>query len=85
MQARLLKLSKFNGPDIVTANYAQLWFRQFRFDDFDVKDAPRTGRPIDENFDKSSNPSWPSRWQQENRPGAEDGPQNSSKSGKLGM
>ncbi|GFU69718.1 histone-lysine N-methyltransferase SETMAR [Trichonephila clavipes] len=40
------------GPDTATANYVQFWFRRFRSDIFDVKDAPRTGRPIVENVDK---------------------------------
>ncbi|GFT02595.1 histone-lysine N-methyltransferase SETMAR [Trichonephila clavipes] len=33
------------GADSVTANYVQFWFRRFRSRIFDVKDAPRTGRP----------------------------------------
>lgn len=40
------------GPDTVTANHAQFWFRRFRSGNFDVKDAPRTGRPIVKNVDK---------------------------------
>ncbi|GFV68464.1 histone-lysine N-methyltransferase SETMAR [Trichonephila clavipes] len=42
----------FYGPDTVTANYVQFWFRRFRSGIFDVKDASRTGRPIVENVDK---------------------------------
>ncbi|GFU79888.1 histone-lysine N-methyltransferase SETMAR [Trichonephila clavipes] len=38
--------------DTVTANYVQFWFRRFRSGIFDVKDAPRTGRPVVENIDK---------------------------------
>ncbi|GFV06144.1 histone-lysine N-methyltransferase SETMAR [Trichonephila clavipes] len=38
--------------DIVTANYVQLWFRRFRSDIFDAKDAPRTGRHVVENVNK---------------------------------
>ncbi|GFV47449.1 histone-lysine N-methyltransferase SETMAR [Trichonephila clavipes] len=38
--------------DTVAANYVQFWFRQFRSGIFDVKDAPRTGRPVVENVDK---------------------------------
>ncbi|GFW25308.1 histone-lysine N-methyltransferase SETMAR [Trichonephila clavipes] len=38
------------GADTVTANY--VLFRQFRSGIFNVKDAPRTGRPIVENDDK---------------------------------
>ncbi|GFV37268.1 histone-lysine N-methyltransferase SETMAR [Trichonephila clavipes] len=40
------------GPDTVTANYMQFWFRRFRSGIFDVKDAPRTGRPVVEYVDK---------------------------------
>ncbi|GFV10212.1 histonelysine Nmethyltransferase SETMARlike [Trichonephila clavipes] len=40
------------GADTVTANYVQFWFRRFRSGIFDVKDAPRTGRPVVENVDK---------------------------------
>ncbi|KAL9910473.1 histone-lysine N-methyltransferase SETMAR-like isoform 1-T5 [Glossina fuscipes fuscipes] len=40
------------GSDTVTANYVQFWFRRFRSGIFDVKDAPRTGRPVVENVDK---------------------------------
>ncbi|GFX70455.1 histone-lysine N-methyltransferase SETMAR [Trichonephila clavipes] len=38
--------------DTVTANYVQFWFRRFRSGIFDVKDAPRIGRPVVENVDK---------------------------------
>ncbi|GFT40020.1 histone-lysine N-methyltransferase SETMAR [Trichonephila clavipes] len=37
------------GHDTVTANYVQFWFRRFRSGIFDVKDAPRTVRPVVEN------------------------------------
>ncbi|GFT42572.1 histone-lysine N-methyltransferase SETMAR [Trichonephila clavipes] len=40
------------GPETVTANYVQFWFRRFRSGIFDVKDAPRTGRRVVENADK---------------------------------
>ncbi|XP_067125649.1 histone-lysine N-methyltransferase SETMAR-like [Centruroides vittatus] len=40
------------GPDTVTANYAQFWFRQFCSGNFDVKDAPCVGRPVIVNVDK---------------------------------
>ncbi|GFV95033.1 histone-lysine N-methyltransferase SETMAR [Trichonephila clavipes] len=40
------------GADTVTANYVQFWFRLFRSGIFDVKDPPRTGRPVVENVDK---------------------------------
>ncbi|GFX99416.1 histone-lysine N-methyltransferase SETMAR [Trichonephila clavipes] len=38
--------------DTVTANYAQFWFRRFRLGIFDVKNTPRTGRPVIENVNK---------------------------------
>ncbi|GFW51227.1 histone-lysine N-methyltransferase SETMAR [Trichonephila clavipes] len=40
------------GADTVTASYAQFWFRRFRSGIFEVKDAPRTCRPVVENVDK---------------------------------
>ncbi|GFU53802.1 histone-lysine N-methyltransferase SETMAR [Trichonephila clavipes] len=40
------------GTDAVTANYVQFWFRRFRSGIFDVKDAPRTGKPVVKNVDK---------------------------------
>ncbi|GFT88857.1 histone-lysine N-methyltransferase SETMAR [Trichonephila clavipes] len=40
------------GADIVTANYMQFWFHRFCSGIFDVKDAPRTDRPVVENVDK---------------------------------
>ncbi|GFV36850.1 histone-lysine N-methyltransferase SETMAR [Trichonephila clavipes] len=40
------------GADTVTVNYVQFWFRRFHSGIFDVKDAPRTGRPVVENVDK---------------------------------
>ncbi|GFY10060.1 histone-lysine N-methyltransferase SETMAR [Trichonephila clavipes] len=40
------------GADTITANYVQFWFRRFRSGTFDVKDAPRTGRPVVENVNK---------------------------------
>ncbi|GFX85411.1 histone-lysine N-methyltransferase SETMAR [Trichonephila clavipes] len=40
------------GADTVTANCVQFWFRRFRSGIFDVKDAPRTGRHVVENFYK---------------------------------
>ncbi|GFT79092.1 uncharacterized protein TNCV_3094491 [Trichonephila clavipes] len=42
----------FYGANTVTANYVQFWFRQFRSGIFDIKDAPRTDRPVVENVDK---------------------------------
>ncbi|GFW27038.1 histone-lysine N-methyltransferase SETMAR [Trichonephila clavipes] len=40
------------GADTLTANYVQFWFRRFRSGIFDVKDAPRTSRPVVTNVDK---------------------------------
>ncbi|GFU61933.1 histone-lysine N-methyltransferase SETMAR [Trichonephila clavipes] len=40
------------GANTVTANYVQFSFRRFRSGIFDVKDAPRTVRPVVENADK---------------------------------
>ncbi|GFU57177.1 histone-lysine N-methyltransferase SETMAR [Trichonephila clavipes] len=42
------------GADTVIANYMQFCFRRFRSGIFDVKDAPRTGRPVVENVDKTT-------------------------------
>ncbi|GFT25030.1 transmembrane channel-like protein 3 [Trichonephila clavipes] len=36
----------------VIADYVQFWFRRFRSGIFDVKNAPRTGRPVVKNADK---------------------------------
>ena len=53
MQTRLAVIGNgVYGANTVTANYTQFWFRRFRIDIFDVKDAPRTGRPVVENVDK---------------------------------
>ena len=40
------------GADTITANYLQFWFRRFRSGNFDVKVAPRKGRPVVANVDK---------------------------------
>ncbi|GFU43858.1 histone-lysine N-methyltransferase SETMAR [Trichonephila clavipes] len=40
------------GADTITSNYMQFWFRRFRSGIFDFKNAPHTGRPVVENFDK---------------------------------
>ncbi|GFV94634.1 histone-lysine N-methyltransferase SETMAR [Trichonephila clavipes] len=40
------------GANTVTVNYVQFWFHRFRSVIFDVKDVPRTGRPVVENVDK---------------------------------
>ncbi|GFX99641.1 histone-lysine N-methyltransferase SETMAR [Trichonephila clavipes] len=41
-----------NGDDTVTANYVQFWFLRYCSGIFDVKFAPRTGRPVVKNVDK---------------------------------
>ncbi|GFX34388.1 histone-lysine N-methyltransferase SETMAR [Trichonephila clavipes] len=53
MQAQWLKLSMVFKLPILIANYVQFRFRRFRSNIFDVKDAPRTGTPV-ENVDKIS-------------------------------
>ena len=40
------------GPVTVSTSNAQFWFRKFRSGNFDVKYAPRVGRPFVENSDK---------------------------------
>ncbi|GFW83698.1 histone-lysine N-methyltransferase SETMAR [Trichonephila clavipes] len=40
------------GANTVTANYVQSWFRRFCSGILDVKDTPRTSRPVVENVDK---------------------------------
>ncbi|GFV90746.1 histone-lysine N-methyltransferase SETMAR [Trichonephila clavipes] len=40
------------GADTVTSNYVAFWFLRFRPGIFDVKNAPRTGKPVYENVDK---------------------------------
>ncbi|GFX62659.1 histone-lysine N-methyltransferase SETMAR [Trichonephila clavipes] len=40
-----------HGADTVTANYLQFSFHRFRSGIFDVKFAPRTGRPVIDNVD----------------------------------
>ncbi|GFS88148.1 histone-lysine N-methyltransferase SETMAR [Trichonephila clavipes] len=50
MQAERLKLNGVYGADTATANYMQFWFPRSGI--FDVKDAPRTNRPVFENVDK---------------------------------
>ncbi|GFT29251.1 histone-lysine N-methyltransferase SETMAR [Trichonephila clavipes] len=54
MQTRRLKLCMVfvYGVHTVIANYVQFRFPRFRSGIFDVKDAPRTGRPVVENVDK---------------------------------
>ncbi len=40
------------GDDAVSVRVAQQWFARFRSGNFDVKDAPRSGRPIVEKVDE---------------------------------
>ena len=40
------------GPNTVTEKYVKFWFRRFRSGIFNVKHAPRPGRPVVENVDK---------------------------------
>ncbi|GFV48443.1 histone-lysine N-methyltransferase SETMAR [Trichonephila clavipes] len=40
------------GADTVTVNNVQVWFRRFRSGIFEVKNSPRTGRPVVDNVDK---------------------------------
>lgn len=40
------------GPDTVTVNHSQFWFRQFLSGNFDGELAPRCAMPIFENNDK---------------------------------
>lgn len=39
------KICDLYGPDAVSTRTAQEWFSRFRSGNFDVKDAPRSGRP----------------------------------------
>ncbi|GFT66193.1 helitron_like_N domain-containing protein [Trichonephila clavipes] len=45
-------LNDVYGANTVTANYVKFWFRRFRSGIFDVKDAPRTCKPVVKNVDK---------------------------------
>ncbi|GFY07916.1 histone-lysine N-methyltransferase SETMAR [Trichonephila clavipes] len=44
VQARK-KLTDVYGEGVLTVRQYQNWFAKFRFGDFDVVDAPRSGRP----------------------------------------
>jgi len=50
------KICDVYGHDAVSVRVAQSWFKRFQSGNFDVKDAPRFGRPI--NLEKSK--SWKS-------------------------
>lgn len=45
VQARK-KLSDVYGEDVLTERQCQNWFAKFRSGNFDVEDAPRSGRPV---------------------------------------
>ncbi|GBP57351.1 Putative uncharacterized protein FLJ37770 [Eumeta japonica] len=39
------------GPDAMSVRVAQNWYKRFQSDHFDVKDQPRSGRPVTEQVD----------------------------------
>ncbi|OAD55670.1 Histone-lysine N-methyltransferase SETMAR [Eufriesea mexicana] len=41
------KLSDIYSDDVLTERQCQNWFAKFRFGNFDVEDAPRSGRPVE--------------------------------------
>uniref|UniRef100_V9IC99 Histone-lysine N-methyltransferase SETMAR n=1 Tax=Apis cerana TaxID=7461 RepID=V9IC99_APICE len=51
VQARK-KLCEIYGEGILTVRQCQNWFSKFRSDNFDIKDAPRSGRPVEADEDK---------------------------------
>lgn len=51
VQARK-KLCEIYGEGILTVRQCQNWFSKFRSDNFDIKDAPRPGRPVEADEDK---------------------------------
>lgn len=46
------KICEVYGPNTVSNTTAKEWFRRFRSGNFDVEDAPRSGRPIAVETDK---------------------------------
>lgn len=50
VQARK-KLSDVYGEDVLTERQCQNWFAKFRCGNFDVEDAPRSGRPVEADED----------------------------------
>jgi [histone H3]-lysine36 N-dimethyltransferase SETMAR len=48
VQARK-KLSDVYGKDVLTERQCQNWFEKFRSGNFDVDDAPRSGRSVEAN------------------------------------
>ncbi|XP_029679587.1 histone-lysine N-methyltransferase SETMAR-like [Formica exsecta] len=60
------KLRKVYGDDALQERQCQNWFKKFRAGDFDLKDAPRSGRPTEVDDDKikaliKSNPRYTTR------------------------
>jgi [histone H3]-lysine36 N-dimethyltransferase SETMAR len=45
------KICDVYGPSAVSVRVAQIWFKRFQSGNFDVKDAPRSGRPITDKMD----------------------------------
>ncbi|GFX87501.1 mariner Mos1 transposase [Trichonephila clavipes] len=45
------KLTNVYGEGVLTVRQCQNWFVKFRFGNFDVEDAPRSGRPVDADKD----------------------------------
>ncbi|GFV82113.1 histone-lysine N-methyltransferase SETMAR [Trichonephila clavipes] len=50
VQARK-KLTNVHGESVLTVRQCQNWFAKFRSGNFDVKDAPRSGRPVEADKD----------------------------------
>ena len=50
VQARK-KLTDVYGEDVLTVRQCQNWFAKFRSGNFDVEDAPRSGRPVEADKD----------------------------------
>ncbi|CAH2243360.1 jg21400 [Pararge aegeria aegeria] len=40
------KICDVYGSSAASVRVAQIWFKRFQFGNYDVKDAPRSGRPI---------------------------------------
>lgn len=60
------KLRKVYGDDALQERQCQNWFKKFRAGDFDLKDAPRSGKPTEVDDDKikaliKSNPCYTTR------------------------
>ena len=49
------KICDVYGHDAVSIRVAQSWFKRFQFGNFDIKDAPRSGRPITGKIDEIMN------------------------------